>query len=209
MGLDCPHCSKTIDGWIPEDRLKKATADKREATAQAAELASKLEELTASTGDVDQLRADLEKTRGDLDIATRGHSRQIDVMRHGITDPDEVADLLAIYERRAPEGIAVGDWLTDRDQLPRSVSALLGGTPTPTTPPAPAAISPEAVPTNGGSTSNGSTPAPIASGNNGAIPTPPARAMPTPSEIGAMTTEQYKQHRDSILAGLTNKGRSV
>ena len=39
MPLVCPHCSKEITGWVPEDRLKKATADKREAAAQAALLA--------------------------------------------------------------------------------------------------------------------------------------------------------------------------
>ena len=206
MGLDCPHCAKTIDGWVPEDRLKKATADKREATTKLAELATQGEELTAKGGNAEEMQAELEKLRTPLETTSTGHARQIDVMRHGITDPDDVADLLAIFERRAPEGSNVGDWLTDRDSLPRSVSALLGST-TPAAAAAPAAAPPEAVPSppaNG--TTNGT---PLPSSNAGAVPVPPAPSMPTPAEIGQMTTEQYKKHRDHLLASLTSAGPSV
>jgi len=201
MGLSCPSCNAEISGWVPEDRLKKATADKREATTKAAELAEQLEGLTAKAGDSEALQAELDKVRASLEAATTGHARQIDVMSHGITDPDDVADLLAIYERRAPEGVGVGDWLSAKDSLPRSVSALLSvNTPAPAS--AQVAAPTEAAPVP--EQKAAPTPAPIPSSNNGAVPTPPAQAMPSASEIGQMTTEQYKAQRDRILSGLTN-----
>ena len=130
-------------------------------------------------------------------------------MRHGVSDPDDVADLLAIYKRRATEGSTLGEWLADKDALPRSVSALLGGSqPTPAPAPVPAsteAPAPEAAPAAEAApvaapVTNG-TPLPAA--NAGAVPTPPADALPNAKEIAAMSTEQYKAHRDRLLASLT------
>ena len=126
-------------------------------------------------------------------------------MRHGVADPDDVADLLAIYQRRATEGSTLGEWLADKDALPRSVSALLGGSqPTPAPAPVPAsteAPAPEAAPAAAAAPVTNGTPLPAA--NAGAVPTPPADALPNAKEIAAMSTEQYKAHRDRLLASLT------
>lgn len=206
MGLDCPHCTKTIDGWVPEDRLKKATADKREAQTAAAEAAKVLEELTGKAEGAESLQAELDKVRAELAQVTTEHASQVEVMRYGVSDPDDVADLLAIYKRRATEGSTLSEWLADKDALPRSVSALLAASqpapapaPVSTEAPAPEAApaaeaAPVAAPVNG-------TPLPAA--NAGAVPTPPADALPNAKEIAAMTTEQYKAHRDRLLASLT------
>lgn len=206
MPLDCPHCSKEITGWVPEDRLKKATADKREAAAQAAEAAKQLEELTGKAQGAESLQTELETLKAEHAKMKASHNSQIAVMGHGVTDPDDVADLLAIYTRRAPEGVSVSDWLSDKDALPRAVSALMSnGTPAPAAAapaPEPAAVQaePAAPQTNG-------TPLPAA--NTGAVPTPPTKAMPSAQELSTMTTEQYRAHRDQILASLTKSPQSA
>ena len=206
MGLDCPHCTKSIDGWVPEDRLKKATADKREAQTAAAEAAKVLEELTGRAEGAEGLQAELEKVRAELAQVTTTHASQVEVMRHGVADPDDVADLLAIYQRRATEGSTLGEWLADKDALPRSVSALLGGSqPTPAPAPVPASTEAPAAEAAGAApvaapVTNG---VPLPAANAGAVPTPPTNAIPNAKEIAAMSTEQYKAHRDRLLASLT------
>ena len=208
MGLDCPHCTKSIDGWVPEDRLKKATADKREAQTAAAEAAKVLEELTGKAEGAEGLQAELEKVRAELAQVTTTHASQVEVMRHGVADPDDVADLLAIYQRRATEGSTLGEWLADKDALPRSVSALLGGSQ-PTPAPAPVPASPEAPAAEAAPAEAAPVAAPATNGtplpaaNAGAVPTPPTNAIPNAKEIAAMSTEQYKAHRDRLLASLT------
>jgi hypothetical protein len=200
MPIDCPHCSKSVDGWVPEDRLKKATADKREALASAAAAATQLEELTGQAAGAADLQAALEQAQAELAQVTASHTSQISVMGHGITDPDDIADLLAIFGRRAPEGVTVGDWLADTANLPRAVSALMS-----TPEPAPAAPATAAVPAPAAE----AAPAPVANGtplpaaNTGAVPTPPAQALPSAADLANMTTEQYRANRDRILAGLT------
>ena len=208
MGLDCPHCNKSVDGWVPEDRLKKATADKREAQAAAAEAAKLIEDLTGKASGAESLQEELEKIRSELAQPPTAHASQIEVMRHGITDPDDIADLLAIYQRRATDGASLGDWLGDKDALPRSVSALLTA-PAVAAPPVP----PEAAPaqTNGAEAPAAeASPAqpngtPLPSVNAGAVPTPPAQAVPTAKEIANMNTDEYRAHRDRLLASLTNR----
>ena len=203
MGLDCPHCTKSIDGWVPEDRLKKATADKREAQTAAAEAAKVLEELTGKAEG-----AELEKVRAELAQVTTTHASQVEVMRHGVADPDDVADLLAIYQRRATEGSTLGEWLADKDALPRSVSALLGGSqPTPAPAPVPASTEAPAAEAAPAEAAPAAAPAtngvPLPAANAGAVPTPPTNAIPNAKEIAATSTEQYKAHRDRLLASLT------
>jgi len=200
MGLDCPHCSKEISGWIPEDRFKKATADKREAQTAAAEAAKQLEELTGRAEGAEGLQSELEKVRAELAQVTTSHASQVEVMRHGVADPDDVADLLAIYQRRATEGSTLGEWLADKDALPRSVAALLGGTGA-TPAPAPAAV-PE-VPAAEAAPAPATNGTPLPSANAGAVPTPPADALPNNKEISQMSTEQYRAHRDRLLSSLT------
>jgi hypothetical protein len=200
MGLDCPHCSKEIAGWVPEERLKKATADKREAIAKASEAATQLEELTGKAQGAEGLQAELEALKAEHAKMQATHNSQIAVMGHGVTDPDDVADLLAIYTRRAPEGVSVGDWLADKESLPRVVSALMGSATPPAPAAEPAAPPAEPAPANG---------TPLPASNTGAVPTPPAKAMPSAQDLSSMTTEQYRAQRDQILASLTKSPRSA
>jgi hypothetical protein len=212
MATSCPHCSKTVEGWIPEDRLSKMATDKREALAQLEAARQEAANLKAKAEQVESLTAELTEARNHAQTLTTNHGRQLDVYRHGVTDSEDVADLLAIFERRAPEGVSLSDWLGNRDALPKSVSALLTGTapaassePAPVNgAPAPAPATPaEVAPPNPVINGTAPTPAPVASANAGAVATPPGRAMPSAGDIANMSLDEYKAHRDTLIAGLT------
>lgn len=194
MGMDCPHCNKEINGWVPEERLQKATADRRDAQAKAAELASQLDELSGKAAGLDGLTSELAALRAETQKMQAAHKSQIAVMGYGITDPDDVADLLAIHARRAPEGLSVGDWLADSANLPKSISAMLAGR-------AQAAQAPAQAPASAPATQAGAA---LPRANTGAIQTPPSQALPSAHDLGKMTTAQYRAQRDQILAALTN-----
>ena len=215
MGATCPHCSKDVAGWVPEDRLSKMAADKREALSQLDTLKAESEALKAKAEGVEALKTELAEARTHAQTLSTQHSRQLDVYRHGVTDSEDVADLLAIYERRAPEGVSLGDWLGNKDALPRAVSALLGFAEVAPAAPAPTATAdvqtPQATPTPAevippNPVINGAAPAPApASANAGAVAAPPARGMPSASDIASMSIDEYKAHRDTLIAGLTKQ----
>lgn len=217
MGASCPHCSKEVTGWIPEDRLSKMAADKREALAELEALKAQAQTLQSKAEQVEALTAELTEARTHAANLSTQHSRQLDVYRHGVTDSEDVADLLAIYERRAPDGVSLGDWLGNRDELPKAVSALLaasqaeaGSMPpppaeaAPVTAPQAAANGAEVAPPNPTISATAPAAAPV-SANAGAVVTPPARAMPSASDIASMSIDEYKAHRDTLIAGLTQQ----
>ena len=215
MGATCPHCSKDVAGWVPEDRLSKLPADTREALSQLDTLKAEAEALKAKAEGVEGLKAELAEARTHAQTLSTQHSRQLDVYRHGVTDSEDVADLLAIYERRAPQGVSLGDWLGNKDALPRAVSALLSSAEVAPAAPAPTAAAEvqtaqatptpaEVMPPN--PVINGAAPAPTpASANAGAVTAPPARGMPSASDIASMSIDEYKAHRDTLIAGLTKQ----
>lgn len=218
MGTNCPHCSKEVAGWVPEDRLSKMAADKREALSQLDTLKAEADALKAKAEGVEALQAELTEARTHAQTLSTQHSRQLDVYRHGVTDSEDVADLLAIYERRAPEGVSLGDWLGNKDALPRAVSALLGSSEMAAAAPAQTAAAevqtPQATPTPAevmppNPVINGSAPPPAAltpaSANAGAVTAPPARGMPSASDIASMSIDEYKAHRNTLIAGLTKQ----
>ena len=222
MAVDCPHCSKSVTGWIPEDRLSEMAKSKREATQRAEAAEGQLSDLQATAGKVDGLTAELAEITAHAEKMQKSHTQQLAVYTHGITDAEDVADIMAIYDRRAPNGVGLSDWLGS-DSLPRSVSALLSKPPAVATPatvngadagtvagpateattPATGTASANGIPT---ATTADPVPAAVASANAGAVPTPPARSIPTANEIGNMSLDQYKAHRDQLLASLTQTG---
>ena len=97
--------------------------------------------------------------------------------------------------------MTVGDWLSDTENLPRSVTALMSSlSPGPSAAPAPAAAA-EAAPAPAAVT--------LPAANTGAVQTPPAQGMPSQTELASMTTEQYRANRDRILSGLTKGTQSA
>jgi hypothetical protein len=201
MPVNCPHCSAEVEGWVPADRLKKTAAEKREASAALEAMAAELEAAKANGADVDGLREQLAKAEAALTDTQGKHDRIFAVMAAGVNDQEDVADLLAIYDRRSPDGVSVADWLANADELPRSARALLQTSAQTTTPgveqtsEAPAAAAPEPAPTPAPA-------APMPPPKNGAIATPTSTENYTARSIGDMSLEEYRANRANILAGI-------
>ena len=201
MPVNCPHCSAEVEGWVPADRLKKTAAEKREASAALEAMAAELEAAKANGADVDGLREQLAKAEAALTDNQGRHDRIFAVMAAGVNDQEDVADLLAIYDRRSPDGVTVADWLANADELPRSARALLQTSAQTTAPAAeqtseaPTAAAPEPAPTPAPA-------APMPPPKNGAIATPPSTENYTARSIGDMSLEEYRANRANILAGI-------
>ena len=203
MPVNCPHCSAEVEGWVPADRLKKTAAEKREATAALEAMAAELEAAKANGADVDGLREQLAKAEAALTDTQGKHDRIFAVMAAGVNDQEDVADLLAIYDRRSPDGVTVADWLANADELPRSARALLQTSAQTTAPAAeqtleaPTAAAPEPAPTPAPA-------APMPPPKNGAIATPPSTENYTARSIGDMSLDEYRANRANILAGINS-----
>ena len=113
---------------IPKTRFDQRVQQARDTEAalreQLAQLTEQNKTLTRQAGKAEGLAQQVAKLTADLETAGQAHGRQMAATRAGITDPEDVADVLAIFERRAPEGVSLADWLGG-DNLPRSVRSML------------------------------------------------------------------------------------
>ena len=113
---------------IPKTRFDQRVQQARDTEAalreQLAQLTEQNKTLTRQAGKAENLAQQVAKLTADLETAGQAHGRQMAATRAGITDPEDVADVLAIFERRAPEGVSLADWLGG-DNLPRSVRSML------------------------------------------------------------------------------------
>ncbi len=176
-----------------DDRVRQARETEEALREQIAKLTDTNKSLTKQAGKAESLAQQVAKLESDLSAAGQNHGRQMAATRAGINDPEDVADVLAIYNRRAPEGVAFSDWLGS-DDLPRSVRSMIPATePTATaeptaTEPATATAEPAA------------TPSRLPRPNNGVIPSRSTRGQMSPSDIFAAAgdADQYRAMRESM-----------
>ena len=116
-----------------DDRIRQAREERLAFEAEISKLKEQNAKLTKQAGKAQGLAQQVEKLTADLASAGQLHTRQIAATRAGITDPEDMADALAIFERRAPEGVTFGDWLGS-DTLPRAVRSMLPTQPQQTQP---------------------------------------------------------------------------
>ena len=164
-----------------DDRVRQARETEEALREQIAKLTDANKSLTKQAGKAESLAQQVAKLESDLTAAGQNHGRQMAATRAGITDPEDVADVLAIYNRRAPEGVAFSDWLGS-DDLPRSVRSMMP-TAEPTTTAEPTA-----------------TPLRLPRPNNGVIPSRATRGQMSPSDIfaAASDADQYRAMRESM-----------
>ena len=199
MPYNCPHCEKPNDDAVPKSRFDEVYGERRALKAELTEATKSLEAASATATNADDLTARVAELEGQLTNQSSAHTRAVAAMGAGVTDPEDVADLLAIFDRRAPEGVSLSDWLAERDSLPRSAAALLS-TSTPATAVAAAPVSSDAPPVaDVQSPATLGTPAPPA--DAGAVPHTAAPAAYTPQAISNMTTAEYREKRAAILNG--------
>ena len=142
---------------------------------QVAQLGRKLEEQAATTTDA------------------------LIIARAGITDPEDAADMLAIYKRRGGD-VSLSDWIGS-ESLPRSAAALLpklaAPAPAPSAELAPAAPSAELAPA---APSPPVAAQPVA--NRGTTAHPPGSQTFSSDQISKMSLEEYRANRAAILRSL-------
>ena len=190
MSYQCPKCSEAIE-VVPNERFQEVYNERRDFQEQLTAAEAKATAAEALSMQVSELTAR-------LDTQSNAHIRTVAVMAAGVTDADDIADLMALYDRRAPEGSDIGTWLSARDTLPRSAAALLPQLATPTngaelptngadTPPVPSP--PEQMP----------APTPPPATNTAAVPYTGAPQTWTPENIGRA---DYRAHRAAIRASM-------
>ena len=180
-----------------DDRVKQAHDTEAALREQIAQLTDANKALTRQAGKAEALTAQVTDLTAQLETAGQSPSRQMAATRAGITDPEDVADALAIYQRRSPEGVTFEDWLS-HDSLPRVVRSMLpqpaADTPTPidTTAAAPQAIE--------------QAPRSLPRSNAGVVPPTSARAAPTMADLqaAARDPDQYRQMRERLGLSATN-----
>ena len=197
---------------IPKSRFDERVRQAKEAEAaakeQIAHLTGQIETLTGQAAQSETLAQQVAQLTADLAGAGQTHGRQMAATRAGITDPDDMADALALYAHRAPEGVAFADWLSG-DSLPRSVRALLPQPAAAALQPAPGQPAPGLqgeAPPNGQPVEappNGQfTGAELPRPNGGVVTRRPTSPLPTVSDIhsGVSSDDQHKANR--IAMGL-------
>jgi len=200
MAFNCPHCQAGIEDVIPKVRFDDINNARKEAQQQIEDLNSKLQAAAESTGDADSLRAQIAELGKQMETQGSAHSQELTLARAGITDPDDAADLLAIYARRGGE-VPLTDWIGDRDSLPRAAAALFA-----TSQPQPVATSAAAVdpaPTESSTPQPAPTPQPIA--NRGATGHPAGSQSFSSDQIAGMSVEEYRSNRAAILKSISGR----
>jgi len=191
MAYSCPHCEKDIADAVPKSRFDEIYSERRQFKKELAEALTAAETATATATDSDALQGQIAELQEKLKGQSDSHARALAVMGAGITDVDDAADLLAVFDRRAPEGITVAEWLADPEKLPRAASALL---PQPAAPKAPEE-------SNGvGTPPHQPAPQPAPQTDRGAIPHTAAPGAYTPEAIARMSVEEYREARAAIKA---------
>ena len=202
MPFNCPKCSAEIDA-VPQDRFDTIYQERGALKTELNQARQGEEAALASANSAEELKAELAESRARLEATKDGHARVMHCTRAGISDADDVADLLAVFDRRAPEGVDLAAWLDNRAELPRAAAALLPSLEvTMTKPTATAAPAPEAPSAEPAPAPQGTPPPPT---NNGAV-----TFSDSPKAWTAATIAQadYKQNRAAIrrAAGLPPKG---
>jgi len=198
MAFTCPHCEKDNPDAVPKSRFDEIYGERRTLKADLAEAKKSIEAASATATNAEELTARVAELEGQLTSQSSAHSRAVAAMGAGVTDPEDVADLLAIFDRRAPEGVSLSDWLSERDSLPRSAAALLASsTPTATTPTPTETVA--AAPAEVQNHTTNGTPAPPA--DAGAVPHTAAPGTFSAQAISKMSVAEYREKRAAILAG--------
>ena len=192
MGFECPHCSQGIDKIVPKDRFDQIYAERKEATAKAEALSAELEELRTKSAGSDGLREQVAELGRRLEAQSSSSDRALAVARSGITDPDDAADLLAIYDRRGGDQ-PLSEWLGNRAGLPRAAAALFPALPAPGATPEATAAPPAAPP---------AVQPPV---NRGATGHPAGRQAFSAAQIRSLSAAEYRANREAILSSITDR----
>jgi len=167
-----------------EARIRALIAEKKQLEAQLTEA----REL--ATG-ADKWRQKYEDAQNSHKAEREAARLERDILAAGVTDAEGIEYVQHAYSKLPADGRPpLGEWLGNRDALPRAVKAYLAE---------PAALAPAA------SQAPSSTPAPVPMprSNAGAIHSaPPAATAWSAEAISKLSPAEFKANRDAIMASI-------
>ena len=186
MSVKCGSCGAANEGWIPQDRLDKVSAQRREALEDVRRLESEIGDLQGTINDQTKKLSTVDTLSDALD-SYRAKEGQWDLqrglMQAGITGEEGLAVASTLYSALpVEERPSVADWLAS-DALPRGVRSYLPRSEPEAPAPAPAPA-----------------PAGLPRSNVGVQPTPAPAPDFSPGSIKNMSADDYAANRDAILA---------
>lgn len=203
MGVKCSGCGVENTGWIPEDRLSKAVADRQTAQSALDAATAELEQLRASAEVAETKRAEAEATATALQGERSSWATERQLMLAGVTDPEGLQIAQILWDRmeadQRPESIS--QWVHS-EAAPRAIRAYIPS-PEPAPAPAPAEPAPAAAPP-----AEPARPA-LPNGNAGIMPRTPQHQQWDAAAVSQVKNSKadYAPHREAILAELARERR--
>lgn len=164
-------------------RIRQLVARVKELEGKVAELAPQAEAATKYQSQIEELKTMSKAEREALAV-----ERQL--LSAGITDAEALEYVQHAYGKLPAEGKPpLGEWLGNRDALPKAVRAYLPEAPTVTTPAAPAQAAAPVAPAPKPSTAT--------------VPQAPSEPQSwTPEAIARLSPAEWKANREAIFAAL-------
>lgn len=206
MGVKCSGCGVENTGWIPEDRLSKAVADRQTAQSALDAATAELEQLRASAEVAETKRAEAEATATALQGERSSWATERQLMLAGVTDPEGLQIAQILWDRmeadQRPESIS--QWVHS-EAAPRAIRAYI---PSPEAAPAPAPAPAEPAPTPPPAEAAPARPA-LPNGNAGIMPRTPQHQQWDAAAVSQVkkSATDYAPHREAILAELARERR--
>lgn len=179
----------TEEGTTPPQDDGGANARIRQLVARVKELESRVVELEPLAASADKWREQVEEVKASSKAEREALRLEREIMSAGVTDAEGMEYVQHAYSKLPAENRPpLGEWLANRDGLPRAVRAYLSD-PTP----APQAAPPQPA--------QASAPAPATS--KATIPqAPTAPESWTPEAISRLSPAEFKANREAIFAAL-------
>ncbi len=175
----------TVDASGAEARIRQLIAEKKA-------LEAKLAEQAEAVQSADKWRAKYEEAQATFKAEREAARIERDIIAAGVTDAEGIEYVQHAYGKLPADGRpAIGEWLANREGLPRAVRAYMADAPAvpaaPQVAPAPSAPQTTTMPKN----NVGTLTAPVA----------PVNAW-TPESIHNMPLSEWKANKAAILATL-------
>jgi hypothetical protein len=174
-------------------------ADDSGAAARIRQLVARVKELEAKVAEVEPLAAQADKWRSQYEEAKASSKAEREALRlereimsAGVMDAEGLDYVQHAYSKLPAEGRPpIGEWLANRDGLPKAVRAYLSD----------AAPAPQQAPTLPSQTAPATVPMPRTS--TATVPQAPAEpAVWSAEAISRLSPSEFKAHRDAIMASL-------
>ena len=184
MGVNCPHCSEEVNGWVPEDRFKQINDRFKAAVAAETEAKAEAAKFQKRAAMADNLNDTITQLRDDLAGSKAESGRTLAMADAGVTKAEDRDYVLWQYGKHG-DGADFGDFLASKQKDPTGYYASIWPADGATGDPKASSTSTTVV--------QAAKPPPPRT-NGGAKPTPPSNGQVTAAQITAMSPEELTKH---------------